>query len=782
MLTIAYYILKVIICSGILYGYYRLALHNKLFHRWNRFYLLGAVIISLSFPLIKINIWHSPAENDGKVVRLLNVVTTGDEFVDEASKSGNFHISGEQAGMVLYVAVSFALLLFLIHTLVKLKKLVRQNPVQKINQINFVDTAAKGTPFSFFRYIFWNHQIDIESSSGRKIFLHELTHVKEKHSADRLFMNIVLVFFWCNPFFWLVRREMNMIHEFIADGKAVDDNDTAAFAAMILHAAYPQQAFGLTSNFFNSSIKRRLLMLTKMKNPRVSYIGRILALPLLTFIFVAFTVKTKQVLPESNITGNILLEKPITVVIDAGHGGEDAGAKNEGLQEKDITLLIAKKIKALNENSNVKIILTREADISKPVRERVEYVLTQKPDAFISLHVNAAGAVPENKGASGFEIYVSRKTNGFEKQTKLLASVVSQEIGKTYSIAPDLKQQNQRGIWVLDAPSINYPSIMIQCGYMTDKKDLAFINDEKNQEKIARDILSAIEKFAKAKDEITISFLNNSNEKVINDSLRFSAVPAKDNSSNLHQTKDEIIFKALSVNQEKDTIPQKIKSVDVTRDNNVIIIYNDNKAEKITKAEAEKRGLTIPSENSLVIKGPSRDSVLYYVEGVEESDDYVKTLKPGDIESITVLKSQNAADKYGERGRKGVIEITLKKGTVITRPVTLAELDMIFEKAEIDAKFPGGEGAWTKYISKAINNNIDELQKANKAGTCVVQFIVDTDGNISNIEALTMKNTKFSEVIIDAIKKGPQWIPAIQNGRKVKAYRKQPVTFQIVKA
>ncbi len=69
-------------------------------------------------------------------------------------------------------------------------------------------------------------------------------------------------------------------------------------------------------------------MLTKMKNARVSYIGRILALPLLTFIFLAFTVKTKQNIASGEIINVATLEKPITVVIDAGHGGEDDGARS----------------------------------------------------------------------------------------------------------------------------------------------------------------------------------------------------------------------------------------------------------------------------------------------------------------------------------------------------------------------------------------------------------------------------------------------------------------------
>ena len=74
---------------------------------------------------------------------------------------------------------------------------------------------------------------------------------------------------------------------------------------------------------------------------------------------------------------------------------------------------------------------------------------------------------------------------------------------------------------------------------------------------------------------------------------------------------------------------------------------------------------------------------------------------------------------------------------------------------------------------------IDSLQKENKAGTCVVQFIVDTDGDISELQPLTMQGTLLSRTVVEALKNGPKWIPAMQNGHKVKAYRRQPVTFQI---
>lgn len=767
MLAIAYYIIKVIICSGILYGYYRLALHNKIFHRWNRFYLLSAVIISLSFPLIKISVWHNPAEDEGQIIKLLNVVSTGDEYIYEVSSNGSFHLNGEQVAMVVYILVSVVLTVMLLHALIKLNQLSRHNPSQKIQQINVVQTEAKGTPFSFFRYIFWNRNIDMHSDSGKKIFTHEMVHVTEKHSADRLFMNIVLIFFWCNPFFWLMRREMNMIHEFIADSKAIEDSDTAAFAAMILHAAYPQQAFGLTSSFFSSSIKRRLRMLAQMQNPRISYIGRVLALPLLAFIFAAFSIKTKQLLPGNNETVSPALEKTIKVVIDAGHGGNDGGAISaEGIREKDITLSLTKKINALNNNNNIKIILTRDKDITQPVRDKVDFAVRQKPDLFISLHVGWANPKWSDPATSGFEIYLSKNQTIYTKQAQLFGSIVAGEIEKNYGVAPQMKHRTGKGIWVLDAPAVNYPSLLIECGYMSSRNDLDFITNEKNQEKIAEDILQSIEKFAKSKEEGLIVL-----EKEIQPSSR-SYQPKQENNT--------IVFNENAPAKQylraaADTIPANIKSVDVTNDGHVIIIYKDNKAEKITKAEAKERGIVLPPvKNAIGFRGLN-DSVLYFIDGIEFSKSGLEKINPNEIESINVLKDKHATDKYGRRASQGVIEIQLKKNTV----PKVEDGDKVFQKVEAEAKFPGGDAAWRKYISASVGKVIDALQEEQKSGTCVVQFIVDTEGNLSELQPLTMQGTLLSRTVVAALKDGPKWIPAMQNGHKVKAYRRQPVTFQI---
>lgn len=115
---------------------------------------------------------------------------------------------------------------------------------------------------------------------------------------------------------------------------------------------------------------------------------------------------------------------------------------------------------------------------------------------------------------------------------------------------------------------------------------------------------------------------------------------------------------------------------------------------------------------------------------------------------------------------------------VVAAPVEKKEdPDKVFTKVEIEANFPGGPQAWSKYVSRAISAQLDEFTESDY-GTCIVRFIVDKTGTVSDVQATTMKGSKLAEIAVNAIRKGPKWIPAQQNGRYVNAYRLQPVTLQ----
>ncbi len=120
----------------------------------------------------------------------------------------------------------------------------------------------------------------------------------------------------------------------------------------------------------------------------------------------------------------------------------------------------------------------------------------------------------------------------------------------------------------------------------------------------------------------------------------------------------------------------------------------------------------------------------------------------------------------------------LKGSNVVAPPAEKKEdPDKVFTKVEIEATFPGGLQAWSRYVSRAIQSRIDEFSPSDY-GTCVVRFIVDKTGKVSDVQATTMKGSKLAEVAVNAIRNGPNWVPAQQNGRYVNAYRLQPVTLQ----
>jgi len=708
MPVIALYILKIILCSAILVAYYWLALRNKIFHQYNRFYLLASVMLSIILPFIQINIWSFADEASTGTIRLLKVVSSGNEYLDAiivTARSNQFTTA--QLFQLLYLSVSVVMLCLFIQSILKIRKLYNGNRQTITQGISLIHTDAPGTPFSFLKYIFWNNSIDINSITGQQIFKHELAHVQQKHTHDKLFINMVLVVLWCNPIFWLIKKELNMIHEFIADKKAVEDNDTSSFASMILQAVYPQQHFQLTNQFFYSPIKRRIAMITKNKNTKTGYIGRVLVLPLLFITFAAFSFKT-------NYHSTIYNGKPVTIVINAGHGGKDAGAQSIAgdVHEKDLTLSIIKKIKALNTNKNLNIVFTREDDSYQSPQEIATITNARHPDLFVSIHLGNAENDKDNP--SGMDVFVAKDNFSNAAKSKLFASAIINQFSSNYGlpVAPN-PQQREQGIWTLQ--EIICPAVLIEAGYLSNEKDLAYLQTDNAKERIAQNILIAVEKYA--------AVLNKQGNVTVAEQ-------------------------------------QPGKQVGVS-----------------------KAGVTPVA--AVKINPVSKDPPpLYILDGKEVDSNFMKTVSPDEIDRIDVLKGDDATKKYGEKGKYGVVIITTKKaanlqGKQTEKPNQPGD-DKVFTKVENEADFIGGRDAWIKYLTSNIDGTIP-VKEGWKPGkyNVIVEFIVDKEGNISEVKAVNYQGTKTAAHCIELIQKGPKWKPALQNGQAVKAYRKQPITFVV---
>ncbi|MFT4204277.1 MAG: M56 family metallopeptidase [Chitinophagaceae bacterium] len=293
------YLLKVLICSGILFGYYWVALRDKKFHQYNRFYLLFSVVFSLVVPIVHLS-WFTLGDRaaDNSIVRVLYAGDL-DEVVVGAQQTDWTSI-----GIYAIVGVSALLLLLLAVRVVNVLRLAKKYPAVKLEGVDFLDTDMASAPFSFLNYLFWKHNINVQSRVGQQILEHELTHIRQKHTWDKLFMQIVAAILWFNPFYWLTQRELSMIHEFLADEKAIGDHDVQSFAEMLLEAHYGKQILQPVNPFAYRPIRRRLKMLANSSRPSYSYLRRLFFLPLLVVVtgLFAFTVKKQDwKMPQINI-------------------------------------------------------------------------------------------------------------------------------------------------------------------------------------------------------------------------------------------------------------------------------------------------------------------------------------------------------------------------------------------------------------------------------------------------------------------------------------------------
>ena len=232
-------------------------------------------------------------------------------------------------------------------------------------------------------------------------------------------------------------------------------------------------------------------MITSSQKTSYQYLRKIMVLPVAAIVaaLFAFSYKSKK---EKNTF--ITLDKPVTVVIDAGHGVDAAGnhtgatALDES-HEDDIVLAIAKKIKELNTNDRLQIILTRENQNIVDLKKRIEFANSQKADLLISLHVNTASK--EEMNTKGIDILYSAKNTKYLAENKILATILYNYFYQIRSVN-DITQP-KKGVYVIDAS--HCPSVLVECGYLTDPNDLAFVKGENGQAQIAKSILQAIEQY-----------------------------------------------------------------------------------------------------------------------------------------------------------------------------------------------------------------------------------------------------------------------------------------------
>jgi hypothetical protein len=203
-----------------------------------------------------------------------NPIVLDEVFIEGANKVSSFSWSWMH---LFYLGSAIAFSIFA-YKLMKIIRLIYSNPKHKDYNLQIVNLENSRDAFSFFNYIFIGKQLEHEERET--ILKHELVHVKQKHTFDMLFFEILRVLFWFNPFIYMYQIRISVVHEFLADAEAVKHNKTQYYQNLLSQVFNAKQVSFINPFFKESLIKKRIVMLQKSKSKQVQLLRYALLIPM----------------------------------------------------------------------------------------------------------------------------------------------------------------------------------------------------------------------------------------------------------------------------------------------------------------------------------------------------------------------------------------------------------------------------------------------------------------------------------------------------------------------
>ncbi len=303
------YIIKTFLCSGLLYVAYLLFLQQEKMLRFNRAYLLGSLVVSMLAPLIMVRSEMISLP----IMELMQVASTPPPsgIVMSGAPAASHENLLPIAAWTIYLAVTALFLVRLTRNLLMLTLHIRKSHRESWQGARLVYGQHNSVPYSFLRYIFLDKEEMESGKIEKEILYHELAHVRQWHSIDVLFLELLITFSWFNPFLYLYCRSVKLNHEFLADASVIREFTNTGYYQQLLitKASVPVQAI-LSSPFNYFNTKKRLLMMTRKTSSGMAFCKQAAAISLLLAGGFVFSTRlaaqeTPKVLPKQQMPSTV---------------------------------------------------------------------------------------------------------------------------------------------------------------------------------------------------------------------------------------------------------------------------------------------------------------------------------------------------------------------------------------------------------------------------------------------------------------------------------------------
>ena len=296
--TFLVYILKSAACLAVFYLFYKLLMSRDTFHRFNRFALLGLLVLSSLLPLVEASV-NSPAAVQETMLTLEQLLLMADiqpEGESMAAATPSATVLWLRAALLIYLTGIVFFIARNLCSLARLGRLIRQGkrealdsylPDRKEKNVRLVVHDHDIAPFSWMHWIVIARK-DLEEN-GREILIHELAHIRNRHSWDLLLADLCIFVQWFNPAAWLLKQELQNIHEYEADETVLREGGNARnYQMLLIKKAVGTRLYSMANSFNHSSLKKRITMMLKKKSNPWARLKYLYVLPLAVIAVPAF--------------------------------------------------------------------------------------------------------------------------------------------------------------------------------------------------------------------------------------------------------------------------------------------------------------------------------------------------------------------------------------------------------------------------------------------------------------------------------------------------------------
>lgn len=771
------YLAEVIACSAALLAAYALLLERRVRFGWCRRYLTALLPLAALIPLLRIPVWPGEVIT-ATAAPAAPIPATAWAPVPEVLPAAEPLITPRTLLIAVYLLGAATLAGAMLREALRIRRLRRRATVTDAGRLHLVRTRERIASFSFFRSVYvWEGTPGDEMQA---VLMHEASHIAHRHTAERLLMETFKALQWWNPVAWIAARRLTEAQEFEADRDVL----TQGFdRERYMHTIF-RQLFGYSPDIANglrdSLTKKRFQMMTTNHTSRHALLRVAGTVPVLAGLLCAFsfTAQAARIETESGASherviyllngrevpaAEIRAAEPDALTVDRFYSSENLPAE---YRDRHPELVVA---------------FTAEEPLRHYTPIRIEGTVTNpdgSPAADILLYAGAMGTHPLDA-----EAYPARtdaegrfSLTGPARGSLTYASNTAENSFTRVTTYDSEGADPYRMQLEIADPDAATPQTDVDAAERTAV--------EHPTDATARPASAAASQPFDLK--FYIRLWNGDNRSFSTDSYAAGAT---------------LRIIGTDVTTQSDSKGEA--TLTVTEGQVVEINYPEYSAVSVV-AETARREITVTlrSESTKQAVGPIptvdeygvQQRPLYIIDGKESSFD--PGLTTNSVESIQLLKPEEATAKYGERGKYGAVEITTTAIDNLKHPKTASaeeapagqqptpsasEDDTPFLVAEEMPLFQGKDlNTFRTWVQSQIRYPAEALKRGIE-GRVVLSFIVERDGSVSTIELLQSPDRILSEEARRVVSSSPKWTPGRQNGHLVRVRYMLPVDFSIPK-